>query len=109
MENVIEIVSFKLLSEASESALLEATHESQGFVEQLQGFQYRSLSYNNDTHTWTDVVYWDSMSDALSAGEKFMDSPQCQPLMALIDIETVNIKRQVIKMCKLADRYATPA
>lgn len=105
MKSVIEIVRFKLLENATADQLIAASEQSQKFVSSLEGFEYRSLSYDNDSDTWTDVVYWDSMDNAKSAGEKFMACEDCQPLMALIDPESVIMQHQSIKMCNLAAKY----
>ncbi|CAM2946398.1 hypothetical protein [Vibrio neptunius] len=105
MENVIEIVSFKLLAGTTSEDFIVAANQSQKFVATLKGFQYRSLSHNAENDTWTDVVYWDSMEDAKSAGEQFVHCAECQPLMALIDSESVNMQHQVLRMCDLAAKY----
>ncbi|MCG9682203.1 hypothetical protein L1D31_06425 [Vibrio sp. Isolate23] len=105
MENVIEMVSFKLLSGTTPEELVEAANQSQKLVANLKGFQYRSLSHNEENNTWTDVVYWDSMEDAKAAGEQFVNCADCQPLMALIDSESVNMQHQILRMSDLAAKY----
>ncbi|MCK6264605.1 hypothetical protein KP803_15095 [Vibrio sp. ZSDE26] len=98
MCQVIEMVSFNLLSTSSEQEFIQASEKSQAFVSSLPGFLYRSLSHNEESGHWTDTVYWKSMEEAKSAGEQFMNCPDCQPLMSLIDPESVDMKHQVIKM-----------
>ncbi|MEZ9232873.1 hypothetical protein AB4259_17505 [Vibrio amylolyticus] len=98
MSQVIEIVKFSLVEATSESALIEASEQSQQFVASLPGFLYRSLSHNEGNNSWTDTVYWNSMEEAKSAGEQFMASPHCKPLVSLIDPTSVDISHQVIKM-----------
>lgn len=105
MDNIIEIVTFKLLPQSSHQALIDAAKQSQSVIADLPGFQYRSTSYNAEQDMWTDVVYWDSLDDAKSAGEKFMQCEECAPLLALIDPESVNMQHQTIKMSDLAKKY----
>lgn len=105
MKSVIEIVRFKLLNDVTADQLIAASKQSQKFVSSLDGFEYRSLSYDQESQSWTDVVYWDSMDNAKSAGEKFMSSEDCQPLMALIDPESVIMQHQSIEMSELAAKF----
>ncbi|WP_070966061.1 hypothetical protein [Vibrio sonorensis] len=98
MENVLELVSFKLNKGVTENDLLEAAEQSQKFVSTLPGFCYRSLSHNAETNEWTDSVYWSSMEEALNAGKQFPSSADCAPLMALIDAPTVKMQHSVVKM-----------
>lgn len=105
MKSVIEIVRFKLLQDVSKEQLITATEKSQKFVSSLNGFEYRSLSFEQESETWTDVVYWDSMDNAKAAGEQFMSSKECAPLMALIDPESVIMQHQTIMMSDLAAKY----
>lgn len=105
MKSVIEIVQFKLSQNATSEQLIAASEQSQKFVSSLQGFEYRSLSFDQDSNTWTDVVYWDSMENAKAAGEQFMACEDCQPLMALIDPDSVIMQHQSIMMSDLAAKY----
>ncbi|MFM2587134.1 hypothetical protein [Vibrio sp. TBV020] len=105
MKSVIEIVRFKLLNNVPTEQLITATENSQKFVSSLDGFEYRSLSFDQETDTWTDVVYWDSMENAKAAGDQFMSSKECAPLLALIDPESVIMQHQTIMMSDLAAKY----
>ncbi|WP_394246077.1 antibiotic biosynthesis monooxygenase family protein [Vibrio profundi] len=98
MEQVIELVSFKLVHGTTQKDFIEAAEKSQKFVSTLPGFLYRSLSHNEEQDSWTDTVYWRSMEDAKSAGEQFMSCADCQPLMAMITPDSVNMQHQQIKM-----------
>ncbi|NVD08971.1 hypothetical protein FCU94_19160 [Vibrio sp. JPW-9-11-11] len=105
MKSVLEIVRFKLNHHATHEQLIAACEQSQKFVSGLDGFEYRSLSFDQPSNTWTDVVYWASMEQAQRAGEQFLSSPDCQPLMALIDPESVIMQHQTIAMSDLAAKY----
>lgn len=105
MKSVVEIVSFKLLPNTPHEQLIAAAEQSQRFVSQLDGFQYRSTSFNQENEVWTDVVYWDSMEAAQAAGQQFANCEDCAPLMALIDPATVDMQHQTIMMSDLAAKY----
>ncbi|MGF1753146.1 hypothetical protein L4C33_06055 [Vibrio makurazakiensis] len=98
MEHVIELVSFKLVHGTKEQDFIAASETSQTFIGSLPGFLYRSLSHNVEKDSWTDTVYWRSMEDAKSAGEQFMASAACQPLLAMITPDSVDMQHQKIKM-----------
>ncbi|MCW8334155.1 hypothetical protein J4N42_20130 [Vibrio sp. SCSIO 43135] len=98
MSQIVEMVKFSLLDTANEQEFITAAERSQQFVKSLPGFLYRSLSHNEETNVWTDTVYWQSMEEAKSAGEQFMACEDCQPLMSLINPESVDMTHQVIKM-----------
>lgn len=105
MKSIVEIVCFKLADNATSEKLIAASEQSQKFVSTQPGFEYRSLSFDNDSNTWTDVVYWDSIENAKKAGEQFVACPDCQPLMALIDPASVIMQHQTIMMSDLAAKY----
>ncbi len=98
MSNVIETVKYSLVAGATEQDLVAATKQSQTFISSLPGFLYRSLSQHEETGTWTDVVYWNSMEEAKAAGQQFETSEDCKPLMSLIDPASLDMKHEVIKM-----------
>lgn len=105
MQSAIEIVTFKLRQGVTEHDLVTASEQSQVFVANLPGFQYRSLSYEIERNLWNDVIYWDSMEEAKQASKQFAANEQCQALIALIDRDSVDIQHQHIKMCDLAKKY----
>lgn len=94
MNSVIEMVSFKLAAGVTKQDLLTATEESHAAVAKWDGFQYRSLSYNEELQTWTDIVYWQSMETAQAAAEAFIHCAACQALAALVDKDTVIMQHQ---------------
>ncbi|SON51968.1 hypothetical protein [Vibrio tapetis] len=98
MQQVIEIVSYKANENVSEQDMIAASEQSHKFIASLPGFLYRSVSHNPETQSWTDVVYWRNLDDAKSAGEQFMQSADCQPLVALISQESLSMQHQFIKM-----------
>lgn len=94
MTTTIEIVTYKLKTEAS-TEQLAATHEQVNqFCAAQEGFIYRSIS-QDENNTWFDIVYWQNMQCAKKAGEAFMQSTVCQQLSPLIDNETLVIRQML--------------
>ncbi|KGK21853.1 hypothetical protein DC58_14220 [Vibrio navarrensis] len=98
MEQVIEMVSFKLIEGTSAQTYIAASEQSQAFVASQPGFLYRSLSHDTASDSWTDVVYWQDMEAAKKAGEQSKSHADCQPLMALIEPNSIDMRHQLIKM-----------
>ena len=95
MKTTIELVTYKLKSGVSKSQL-EATHEAvNNFLADQDGFYYRSCSEDNSGLIY-DVVYWQTMQAAKSAGEAFMNHPAGQSLMALCDESSVNMQHMEV-------------
>jgi len=66
MDNVTEIVSFKLKEGVSEEEFLIASDEfNANFLSLQKGYIYRKLLKKEDT--WTDIVLWKTMEDAMNA------------------------------------------
>ena len=91
--NAIEIVQFKL-QENAELAQFEAANTAfQSFIDQQPGVLYRSLAKLADTHSYVDVVYFETMDDAKRIGDAFMENPICQQFAQLIEKDTVTLER----------------
>lgn len=66
MVNVIELVSFKLKKGISEEQFLEASDKlNASFLSLQKGYVERKLVKKEDT--WTDIVLWETMEDAMNA------------------------------------------
>jgi len=98
MQQVVEIVSYQAIESATEQDLISASEQSHKFIASLPGFLYRTVSHNPETQSWTDLVFWRSLEDAQAADEQFMQSTDCQPLVALINQESLSMQHQVVKM-----------
>ena len=92
--SVIELVTYQLKSDVSVQQLAE-THDSvHEFLKQQPGFIYRSLS-RDESGQWFDIVYWQDMAAAKTAGEAFMAAPAGQALGALADMDSVVMRHMV--------------
>ena len=54
---------------------------------------YRSLAKLADTHSYVDVVYFETKADAKRIGDAFMENPICQQFAQLIEKDTVRLER----------------
>ncbi len=88
----VEMISYQLKAEVTE-AHLAATHEGVNeFLKRQPGFCYRSLS-RDDQGQWFDVLYWQDMDAIDAADAAFMASQAGQALLALIDEDSVTMRR----------------
>lgn len=106
INNVVELVSFKLKAGVSADALMATNPAVQAFVSSLPGLLYRSVSLNHDTNEWTDIVYWETLANAEHASQVFMESPACQEMVALIDPETVRMQHTEVQFSSCATETA---
>jgi hypothetical protein len=94
-DTVIEMVSYQLKANVNKEKLA-ATHENvNAFLHEQQGFMYRSLS-EDDKGLLFDVVYWQDMAAAKTAGDAFMAHAAGQSLMALIDEQSVTMRHMPV-------------
>lgn len=102
---IIEVVTFKLNQQATAEQLTATNSAMQDFLNQQQGFQYRSLSCDEEGQ-WFDIVYWESMEAAKRGGEAFMKSAVCAGLMPLIDSGSVNMRHMDAVSAILSEKLA---
>ena len=101
-QEAVELCTFKL-NEGSDTSDFEASNkEVDAWINQQEGFKYRSLSQKEDG-SWIDIVYWDSMAAAQKAGESFMSVLGTSKFMALIDQESVCMNHSAVKFEALAE------
>ncbi|MDF2180061.1 hypothetical protein P2G88_17535 [Aliiglaciecola sp. CAU 1673] len=87
----IEMVSYKLKTDASIAQLRE-THEGiNAFCRSQPGFIYRSLSKDAED-TWHDIVYWQDMNSAKAAADAFMQNETAQHMLRLLDESTLKMR-----------------
>ncbi|BCL72454.1 conserved hypothetical protein [Vibrio nigripulchritudo MADA3029] len=97
MEQVIEVVNYKVADGVTEDQLLAASDKIVGFLNRMEGFLYRSLSFNPENDVWTDTVYWQNLDNAKAASAEFMSAPETQEYASKIQMESVNMQHQLIK------------
>ncbi len=96
-DHVIEIVKFKLAAGVSPESFLASVSASNTFVKSCKGFISRRLSHNEDG-SWLEHIEWETMGDAQAASEALMAEASCQPMMAAIDIQSVKMSHNQLKI-----------
>ena len=91
----LELVQFRLVS-GKNDADLQATQTSiEDFLNEQQGFIYRSLSAKDDG-TYIDIVYWESMEDAKNASDALMQDERGLAMIALCDMDSVSMQHMPV-------------
>lgn len=94
---VLEIVTFRLKEGSDVEVFLEAAKATFPFAAGLSGFGNRRLTVD-DEGLWTDVVEWDSLANAKSAAEAFMEAPVVGPFVQMIDLSTATMRHANIHL-----------
>ncbi|NER25553.1 MAG: hypothetical protein F6J96_33655 [Symploca sp. SIO1C2] len=80
----IELVIFKTKPNVSPEILKEAIHKTTPVLAQIDGFLDRELSLTETGEEWVDIVHWKNMELAKKAVDIFMNTPECQELVSLM-------------------------
>ncbi len=102
MSATIEMVTFKLNSDASEKDFLATNPALESWVSKQPGFEYRSLSQKQDGQ-WVDIVYWQTAEDAQKAGTLFMQANETQAMMSFIDKDSVDMQHMPVLSARLKE------
>jgi hypothetical protein len=82
---MIEVSTFRLLGEVSESEFLEKNAEfQQRFVYQQEGLVRRTLASGLDD-VWASITWWRSMKDARRSAAEALGSPIAMAFAAQLD------------------------
>ena len=87
---IVEVVLFKLRSDADEDAFMRANEALMPELRAMGGFIRRELLRSDDGQ-WMDTVYWHSHDDAMRAAEIFPSLACAAPLMELLDAESLTM------------------
>jgi hypothetical protein len=93
--NIIEVVSFKLMSGTREDEFAVAAQYASDFLRRQPGFIARRLSKGNDDN-YVDHVEWASMREAKAAAELFMQDADLAPFMKAMDPTTIVMHHNVL-------------
>ncbi len=85
---VLELVVYKLEEGVSREQFLGTNGAVSTWISTQPGFISRDLVYDSDGDRWVDVVWWETMDQAHAASELAMTSQACQPMFALIEMES---------------------
>ena len=84
---VVEIAIFKTREGVSREQLLDTVDAVSRWAQEQPGFISRDLTYSEESDTWIDVVWWESLGAAQKAADVSMTSDSCAPMFAAIDLE----------------------
>jgi heme-degrading monooxygenase HmoA len=84
---VVEIAIFKTKEGVTPEALLATVDPVSRWAQEQPGFISRDLTYAEDSDTWIDVVWWDSLDAARAAADVSMTSEACAPMFDAIELE----------------------
>ena len=88
--SVIELVTYKLKTSVTKEQLAATHSDVNTFLVEQPGFMHRSLSEDSNGLLY-DIVYWQDMETAKSAGEAFMAHKAGQALAALTDESSISM------------------
>lgn len=82
MNDTIELVRFRLQEGKTAQDWLKLNETINEWMQRQPGFRFRSVSETGDGEWW-DLVYWENLAAAETAGEKFSAEmlPACLPLV----------------------------
>lgn len=92
---VLEIVTFRLIDGADAVTFLKAAHGTEKVLRD-RGSVVRRYLVQDENGQWTDVIEWTSMTEALSAAEAVMQTPDFAAFGAMIDPNTVEMRHAPI-------------
>jgi len=87
-DKVLELVVYKLKESVSDKQFLGTNGAVSTWISKQPGFISRELVYEGEGNRWVDVIWWETMEQAHAASELSMTSESCQPMFALIDMES---------------------
>ena len=85
---VLELVIYRLNEGVSGEQFLGTNRAVSTWISTQPGFISRDLVHDSDGDRWVDVVWWETMAQAQAASEASMTSESCQPMFALIHMES---------------------
>lgn len=98
MSDTIELVRFRLQQGKTSTDWLKANEKINDWIKQQPGFRFRSLSETDDGE-WIDMVYWENLESAKTAGAKFGEEvgPHCEPLIDMTSVVVSHSKAHVMQ------------
>jgi len=91
MKNALEIAMYKIKNGVSEADFIQAGVEMEkNFIKKQKGFIKRTFA-KSENGEWVDVIYWETMDDAMKASEAAMKSPVCAPMFGMLDDVSVKM------------------
>lgn len=96
MATIMELVTYNLKDGVTKADIAQTEQAMNQFLQQQEGFIYRSLSHD-EYNLWHDTVYWRDMTAAKAGGEAFMASEAGQALAALINMDSCKMRHMEVQ------------
>lgn len=93
---LIQTMTFRLTADVDDAAFMAADARVQSdFAYQQPGLVRRTTASGTGDRAgeWITIGLWRSAEDADAAGQRWVDDPAAQELMALIDAGSVEVRR----------------
>jgi hypothetical protein len=87
----LELVVFKLRDGVTQEEFLDTVDPVSEWAKQQPGFLSRELSYDAKGERWVELIWWETMEDALTAAEAAASSESCAPMFELIDQQSTQM------------------
>ena len=94
-EPVLEVVTFRLMPGVSGAEFLAAAQATKPALTGQPGFVRRHLLHDADG-VWTDLVEWQSLTQAQAAAERVMQLPEFRPFLAAIDPASIAMAHRAV-------------
>jgi hypothetical protein len=82
---VVEMVLFSVRKGVTRNAFLATVDGVSQWAQAQPGFISRDLSWSESDDRWMDLIWWQTLADALAAADAIMASEECGAMMSLID------------------------
>jgi heme-degrading monooxygenase HmoA len=87
----VELATFKTKEGVTQEQFLATVDAVSEWVKRQPGFISYDLAYAEETDTWMEVIWWESLDAARYGAEAAVTSESCAPMFALIDRQSTRI------------------
>lgn len=87
---VLELAIGEVKPGVSRAEYLQAASAVETDLRQMPGFRSRTL-LAGEGGLWVDLVYWDSLEEALQAAQAFTEIPSALPMIAMLNSDTIRM------------------
>jgi 3-dehydroquinate synthetase len=108
MTCTLELARFRTKPGTDEAAFLKASEQVMAWVSAREGFQYRTLVEAGGGE-WLDLVYWADETAARASGAAFVEAPETQAMLSMIDLPSVEVRRMPQRQAAAAPAVAEAA
>ncbi|NER48987.1 MAG: hypothetical protein F6J92_20265 [Symploca sp. SIO1A3] len=88
---VMEIVIFKTKDSVSDDVMKKAVKKTNPVLDKINGFLSRQLGTTQNREQWADILYWQDLKSAQEATSIFMEHPDCQEFISLVEEKEVQM------------------